>query len=755
MSPDPTPERPSAIRRHLPPIAVLTACVVAFFAPVFLGASFSSVPSAQNNIFPWGAFNNGQSPFSHATDQAQLNLPWQGFMANTWRSGEIPFWNPYSFGGQPFFSNGSSGVFYPLRVAAVAVSDPHRAYDFLSVAHVLLGAWCFYALMIELGCGRAGSVLGALAWSMSSFVLGWLHLEVVAPIAVVLPAVALLSRRYLERPSSRRAAAAAAAIAVGLSAGHVLFMAAAVGGGLVFALASGNQQSGARAWRAHGRRAAGAILILGLGLMLAAPVLVPTAKTVADSPRQAIALDHALNVNPVPLAYLRGFFGAPPMSHPDPLHELAYVGWVPLLLAAVGLARRRPGRGAALALVVGVLSLVFGGPLLALVYRAAPSLTLFRPTGRLFFLSSFGLAVLAAWGLDAISHWQQRVPWRRAAPWVAAAAIAATAIDLGIAGRRINPPFVPRENRFFFPRTPLLQALARTQEEAASGWVRIAPIGQPSSPHAFQRPVLLGSIPMLFALDSLGGYDSVIPRLVLVANRVLEGVPLEHSGYGASYRSWFLTSQTRVDLLTRLGVTHLVLTPGAHDDANWRLRLAAAHVEVKSLYQGRDGEIAAVVGEAGGPVMVCAVEFASSPRAASTRFLATEFPFRAAIVIEHGLSSPPIPDTCRAEPVRVTKRTTNSLELAVGGGGGWLWVPESWDAGWRAWVDGAPAPVVRANGFQQAVWLPRGAREVRLEYRPDGLREGVLALAAGLALLLTGAVVEAARARTASDRLGG
>ena len=57
---------------------------------------------------------------------------------------------------------------------------------------------------------------------------------------------------------------------------------------------------------------------------------------------------------------------------------------------------------------------------------------------------------------------------------------------------------------------------------------------------------------------------------------------------------------------------------------------------------------------------------------------------------------------------------------------GWLILSDAWDPGWRVTVDGQPAEIHVANGYQRAVWLTEGAREVVWQYRPPGLTAGVL-----------------------------
>jgi hypothetical protein len=72
-------------------------------------------------------------------------------------------------------------------------------------------------------------------------------------------------------------------------------------------------------------------------------------------------------------------------------------------------------------------------------------------------------------------------------------------------------------------------------------------------------------------------------------------------------------------------------------------------------------------------------------------------------------------------------------------GPGWLVVAESWNAGWRARVDGHAAPVVRVNHMILAVPLSAGTHRISLQHTTPGLRLGSglgAASAMGLAVAL-------------------
>ncbi len=62
-------------------------------------------------------------------------------------------------------------------------------------------------------------------------------------------------------------------------------------------------------------------------------------------------------------------------------------------------------------------------------------------------------------------------------------------------------------------------------------------------------------------------------------------------------------------------------------------------------------------------------------------------------------------------------------------------VLESWDPGWSATVDGAPAPVIPAKSFAMAVPVGAGRHDVRLNYRTPGRTTGWILSVIDVALL--------------------
>jgi len=75
------------------------------------------------------------------------------------------------------------------------------------------------------------------------------------------------------------------------------------------------------------------------------------------------------------------------------------------------------------------------------------------------------------------------------------------------------------------------------------------------------------------------------------------------------------------------------------------------------------------------------------------------------------------PDSMRAEIVSY-KNDDVLIKTTAPVGGGWLVLYDVWHPWWRATVDDAPTPILRANVMFRAVEIPEGAHQVRFHFQP-------------------------------------
>jgi uncharacterized membrane protein YfhO len=96
----------------------------------------------------------------------------------------------------------------------------------------------------------------------------------------------------------------------------------------------------------------------------------------------------------------------------------------------------------------------------------------------------------------------------------------------------------------------------------------------------------------------------------------------------------------------------------------------------------------------------------------------------------------PAPAGSGMEPARVTvataKRVVVAAELATPGV---LVMSDAWYPGWRVTVDGAAAPLLRADYALRGVALPAGRHIVELTFRSRPAELGLFLSLAGLAVL--------------------
>jgi hypothetical protein len=102
-----------------------------------------------------------------------------------------------------------------------------------------------------------------------------------------------------------------------------------------------------------------------------------------------------------------------------------------------------------------------------------------------------------------------------------------------------------------------------------------------------------------------------------------------------------------------------------------------------------------------------------------------------------------LPATCTKGRARLVARNPGEERYEVEtNASAYLVVRASHARGWRAHVDGVPAPVLRANGKHRAVAVSAGRHEVVMRYEAPGLFAGAAAsafsLLAAVFLFVTG-----------------
>ncbi|MGZ8830833.1 MAG: YfhO family protein, partial [Thermoanaerobaculia bacterium] len=258
------------------------ALVLIFLFRPLTGPTINFAADMIGLIPPWSSevnvtkFTVSNAGIHDATMQV---IPWGQQVRTMWREGTVPLWNALAGCGYPLLANGQSAALSPMRLLALPLPSPYWIAG--EAAMKLLVAFTFMFLYLRgRGSSEIASVGGAIAFSLSTYVIVWLHFAI-ANVAVFTPAIFLAIDRLSSGVSARRIAFAAIVSAFMVFGGHletVVYIA------LMTLLYVAWIVVGERIER-RGQFLGALVVALVAAFLLAAPFLAPFAEAVTRSQR--------------------------------------------------------------------------------------------------------------------------------------------------------------------------------------------------------------------------------------------------------------------------------------------------------------------------------------------------------------------------------------------------------------------------------------------------------------------------------------
>jgi hypothetical protein len=525
------------------------------------------------------------------------------------------------------------------------------------------------------------------------------------------------------------------------------------------------------------------LLTVLIGTALATVALVPAYEMTAYTPRASYDYAQASQYS-LPPAQLIGllvpsFFGRDPARHWGAWDrvEVGYIGVLPLVLALLALLTRRDRQTGLLAVVAAVSLLAAMGGYAILhgwLYQLVPGLGGMRAPARFVFVMDFALAGLAAVGLDALMGRTEQC--RRAlsrmlriAPWVVGALIL-FALPLAYHAVITNQD----KDAVIFARTSaaanglvffagLLTASVLLLYAAYRDWLRRAAVGALAAGLIFLDVASLGANIDVGSADPSRTFDHPAIISFLKSDGSLFRIDTRTN----IWHLWQPDTPLLYDLYDVSGVVNpLILADydrylNSLPDRSSRLY---DFLNAKYLIAGKDVVLdwqKFVPVFDGDPALNVYLNLGALPRALVVR-RAIAVPDQAAawaavqspdfdpsttVVLESraALDTAPHDHTSvsfREATIQFDLHALNELRLRVDmPADGYLVLSETWYPGWQAWVDGQPAPVLRANYAFRAVQLTSGHHEVRLTFAPSAWLIGLVVSLATIIGIAAGVVV--------------
>jgi hypothetical protein len=745
----PAPERLVSGRETLAALAGFLLLSAAFQAPGLSRDWVLSDASGLRSVGLWAERPEMVEGILPPFDYVRYFAPQAAFIRRELRAGRLPLWNPEIATGLPVVESLQSALLHPFTVLLLALPlEP--ALSLLAIVRLAIAGAGAFTLARVLGCAvPSASAAGIL------FMFSPLHLlfrfSPLTTVSMMLPWLLLASELRLRGASARRVGAAWALLGtLTILGGHAETIVHVLGVAWLYHLA----RTASLATPGRLRRVGRELLFLAacsvLAALGAAAVIWGHTEVVLDS--QVMRFRNIFAGYPhLPWAHLESFLvPAPEFAN----RTAAYLGTVTLALAVVGALEQGPFTPwPVTALGVAALLAAYAVRPVAPLLQALPLLNVADHT-RLILVVHLALALLAARGLEAL----RRAPTRRALGWAAFTAAAVLAVRmpspprptfqalyggklaLGVAaaliacprGIRRQPAWAwtvtgivlfdlfavygpaPRRGLRGFPPAPAV--LSDVAVSPGDGRVFIA------------ESLLPINVNLVYGVSSISGYEMMPGRLVELLTRA--GLQPSIAGVVAPP----VVEPRQLRLLSLLNVRYLVV-PRPLDTPAAGAGLAELRRAPVAVYRNLDALPRAFA--------VYGVRVATSPAEVLALLDDPTVDLRAVAIVESPVTAGASTPAASARPppqTTVREYRPGRAEIAVDCAAScYLVFSETFSRGWRATVDGRPAPVVRADHALVGVPLPAGRHAVSLSYRPLALVLGGAVSAVTAALLLAAA----------------
>lgn len=182
---------------------IFVVCLL-FFYPVFQGKiPFPGDLLVNENSYkeesflgyaPSGMPNKAQGP-----DVIKEIYPWRYFSVSEIKKGNLPFWNPHNFSGNPQLANFQTAVFYPLNLLYLILPFNTAWTVLIMLQPILAGIFMYLFLTKALKLSDFSSFIGAIAFAFSSYMTVWIEYGNIGNTFLWLPLALLFTKYFFKK----------------------------------------------------------------------------------------------------------------------------------------------------------------------------------------------------------------------------------------------------------------------------------------------------------------------------------------------------------------------------------------------------------------------------------------------------------------------------------------------------------------------------------------------------------------------------
>lgn len=713
--------------------------------------------------------------------------PWKTLVINQLKGGHIPLWNPYNFSGAPLMANYQSQVWYPLSLFYIIFPQP-IAWTILIVLQVLLGMIFMYLFAHTIGLTRYASILAAILFNVSSFSTVWLEFNTIWHTVLWIPLILFLFEKRLKAPMRYWQPLFVFAIFSSLTAGHpqdfinsLLFINIYIAARLIFMPG----KTGKIKLSIGGEL----LRLIVIAMLIGAVQILPTIQLFLVSSRvphdvSFVLQNMLIQMWQLPITFIADFFGNPAtrtyVLEDTYINKTLSIGTVGFLLTIISFWTNKTYHFKFFAGVAAVLLILStNNPVSHIFYQfPIPLLSTGTPTRNLF-IYIFCISILAAIGYDSLKKNQSikkplllmgliltgilvfyianptllypfaqitlsamkksfviatvlaiatagNIIVSKKFPFVRIGVIILVTIELFWGFTKFNT-FVPRS--YIFPPSDLFTYLqenaginrfwgygtARIEANFATQYGVYSPDGtDPLNLNWYNR----------FLQSSTGG------NIAQTFSRVTRSDAQIAPGYGIKDLP---DNPYRLRVMDALGVRFVLDRSENPKDKN-----TFSQDRFKEIWHQNDWTIYENLLAAPRYMLTNTVKYYQTDEEFERLFFDPAFDPRTmitlptrhnALALRREAASKKI-ELAQYEPNEVRFRITTDTPQ-------FLFLSDTYDHGWKSFIDDIPVETLEANYAFRAVYIPEGTHRVYMKYLPDELLGGAILSIIGLMLLAT------------------
>ncbi|MEK7119002.1 MAG: DUF6044 family protein, partial [Patescibacteria group bacterium] len=285
---------------------------------------------------PWSAQYGMALKNNAMPDVVTQIYPWKKITIDSWKQGQVPLWNPYSFSGTPHAANYQTAVFSPVNLLYFILPFL-EAWSIMILLQPLFAGLFMYFLLRTLKRSKPASLIGSIAFMFCGFLTVWMAYGTLGWAVLWLPFLFAAVVRHFKLRSHWNLFMLSIGLAWSFFSGHFqmsLYVLAALVAFIAYQVVQAKQKRA-------GVELGVAVL---LGLMLSAPQIFPSLDAYSRSVRSelftqggGIAWQYLITIfapdfygNPVTRNDWFGFYA----------EWASYIGVVPLLLVLYAMVRK-------------------------------------------------------------------------------------------------------------------------------------------------------------------------------------------------------------------------------------------------------------------------------------------------------------------------------------------------------------------------------------------------------------------------------